>query len=117
GQSGMATGTTAWSIPSVTLGTKATVITLTAVDVTGKTTSTTLTVQRPVAVVKPTVKIYTPTTATSYITAETGVVVAGIATGAITQVTWTNSAGGSGKAFTTTTATDTTSATWSTSRI
>jgi len=101
GQTGLAAGTTAWSIPSVTVdGT--TVLTVKATDKSGNSTSATLVLTRA-DLSSPTVKIYTPTTASSYTTTASSLVLGGIASDdvAVTQLTWTNGSA-SGAAFGTT---------------
>ena len=101
GQIGVATGTTSWSIPAVTLQFGVTtVVTVTAHDNSGNTTSVALAVTYTDAVV-PAVKIYSPTTGASFTTAATSVTIGGTATDnvGVTEVSWSNSQGGSGVMF------------------
>jgi len=102
GQSGVASGTTAWSIPSVNVD-ASTVLTVTATDKSGNSTRALLTLVRGDASA-PVIKIYTPTTAPSYSTTASSVVLGGTASDdrGIAQVAWSNSAGGGGVAFGTT---------------
>jgi hypothetical protein len=101
GQVGVAAGTTSWSIPAVTLtlGTT-TVVTVTAHDGSGNTTSVALSVSYNDSVA-PELKIYSPTTLTAFTTAATTVSLGGTATDnvAIAQVSWVNNLGGSGVGF------------------
>jgi hypothetical protein len=98
---GEATGTTAWSIPSVAvpLGTTV-VVTVTAYDNSGNTSSVALTIVNA-DTIKPTVKIYTPTTASSMTTTGSTVTLAGTASDnvGVTDVTWATDRGASGAAF------------------
>ena len=103
GQSGIASGTTAWSIPSVNVGAGTTVLTVTATDKSGNTARASLSLVRADAST-PVIKVYTPTTAASYSTAESSIVLGGTASDdtGVAQVSWSNSAGGNGVAFGTT---------------
>jgi hypothetical protein len=100
GQVGDAIGTTAWSIPSVTVTYGTTVVTVTAYDNSGNTSSLTLSIVYA-DTTKPVVKIYTPTTAGSMTTSMSSVTVAGTATDnvGVTQVTWATDRGVTGAAF------------------
>ena len=101
GQIGVASGTTAWSIPSVTVD-GATVLTVKATDKSGNSTSATLLLSRS-DLSAPSVKIYTPTTAASYTTTAGSLVLGGTASDnvAVTQLTWSNG-NASGDSFGTT---------------
>ena len=110
GQMGDAVGTTAWTIPSITVPLGTTVVTVTAHDHSGNASSLSLSVVN-VDTVKPAVKIYTPTTASAMTTAASTVTLAGTATDnvGVTQVTWATDRGATGTAFGT--------ASWSTGSI
>jgi hypothetical protein len=98
GQVGVATGTTSWSIPSVTLTYGATtIVTVTAHDNSGNTTSIALNVTYSDSSA-PVVKIYSPTTQASFSTTSSNVAIGGTASDnvGVTQVSWSNSQGGSG---------------------
>ena len=99
GVSGVATGTTAWTVASVALSPGANVITVTARDAAGLTATDTLTVTRADGGA-PTVTISTPTTATTHSTTEFLMAVGGTATDdvGVTAVTWVSDRGGSGTA-------------------
>jgi len=104
GQVGVASGTTAWTIPSITLPLGApTLITVTAHDNAGNSSSVVLSATYADASV-PVVKFYSPTTASAFKTPGTTVVIGGTASDnvGVTQVSWTNDRGGSGTAFGTT---------------
>jgi hypothetical protein len=99
GGSGLATGTSAWSVASVALSPGANVITVTARDAAGQSSSDTVTVTRTDGDT-PTVSISTPTAnPTLSVTAPT-IALGGTAADnfGITQVNWTNDRGGSGLA-------------------
>jgi hypothetical protein len=100
GQTGDAIGTTSWSIPAITVALGTTVVTVTAYDNSGNTASVTLAIVYA-DTSKPTVKIYTPTTAASFSTAKASVTVAGTALDnlGVTQVTWSTDRGANGTAF------------------
>jgi hypothetical protein len=102
GQVGVAVGTTTWSIPSVSVPLGTTVVTVTAHDSSGNTSNLTLTVVNADAT-KPTVKIYTPTTAAAITmpVSASAVTLAGTASDnvGITRVTWATDRGASGAAF------------------
>ena len=100
GQSGDAVGTTAWSIPAITVPMGTTVLKVTAYDNTGNTSSVSLAVVYADST-KPAVKIYTPSTGSSVTIRATSVTIAGTAldnTG-VTQVTWSTDRGATGTAF------------------
>ena len=104
GQVGVATGTTAWTIPSITLPLGApTLVTVTAHDNAGNSSSVVLSATYADASA-PVVKFYSPTTASAFKTPGTNVVIGGTASDnvGVTQVSWTNDRGGSGTAFGTT---------------
>ncbi len=97
GGSGTCTGTTSWSASGIALYEGANVITVTAQDTAGNTTSTILTVNTPIDEL-PTVIIGSPTGYDSYSTNDDTLNISGTASDVtgITQVTWTNDKGGSG---------------------
>ena len=103
GQTGVATGTSSWSIPSVNVEPGSSLLTVTAIDKSGNTTQTTLTLVRGDSSA-PVVKIYTPTTAAGYTTTATTLILGGTASDdtTVAQVMWANAAGGSGAAYGTT---------------
>ena len=98
GGSGTATGSTSWtaSVP-IQLGTN--VLTVTAQDAAGNTATASLTVTG-VGAVPPTVAITSPTSSSIYSTTSSSLTLGGTAADnvGVTQVTWVNSAGGSGTA-------------------
>ena len=104
GGSGTATGTTAWSAAGVPLLVGSNIVTVTARDAAGNTSTDVLTITRTADAVAPVVAITTPTSATTFSTSATTRTVGGTASDAngINQVTWVNSAGGSGTATGTT---------------
>jgi hypothetical protein len=103
GGSGTATGTTAWSVASITLQAGSNVITVTARDAAGNTATDVLTVTAP-DTSAPTVTITQPTSSATLSTTTTTVNVSGTASDnvGVTQVTWSNDRGGSGAATGTT---------------
>ena len=112
GGSGTATGTTSWSVSSVTLQSGDNLITVTARDAAVNTGTDTLTVTyTPPDTQNPTITITSPTSSATYSTTNSTITLSGTASDSVgvTQVTWSNSRGGSG------TATGTTS--WSVSTI
>ena len=113
GGSGTATGTTSWSVSGIVLLSGQNVLTVTASDAAGNTSTDTLTVTyTPADTTLPTVTITTPTSAATHTAASaTPLSLGGTASDnvAVTQVSWSNDRGGSG------TATGTTS--WSVSGI
>jgi|GEM_PF-1415516 len=101
GGSGAAQGTTSWSIASVQLSEGTNVITVTASDAAGNHKSDTLTVTYTAPdQTAPTVTIQSPTSSSSYSTDSSTISLAGSASDnvGVSQVTWSNSAGGSGSA-------------------
>ena len=104
GGSGTATGTTSWSAANIALTAGSNVITVTARDAAGNTSTDVLTVTRTLDTTAPAVAISTPTSATTFSTRASTLTVGGTASDAVgvTQVTWVNSAGGSGTATGTT---------------
>ena len=112
GGSGTATGTTSWSVSGIVLLSGQNVLTVTASDAAGNTSTDTLTVTyTPADTTLPTVTITTPTSAATHTASATPLSLGGTASDnvAVTQVSWSNDRGGSG------TATGTTS--WSVSGI
>ena len=111
GGSGTATGTTSWSVATITLQSGSNVLTVTATDAAGNTRTDTLTVTYTPDTTKPTVTITSPTSSATRSQIGSTITLGGSASDnvAVTQVSWTNSRGGSG------TATGTTS--WSTATI
>ena len=104
GGSGTATGTTGWSA-SVALLSGVNVLTVTAHDAAGNTSTDTLTVTyTPADTTRPTVTITGPTSATNYATGTTPLTLSGTASDnvGVTQVSWVNDRGGSGTATGTT---------------
>jgi hypothetical protein len=105
GGSGGATGTTSWSVAGIALQPGSNVITVTARDAANNVATATLTVTYDVPdTTLPTVTISAPTGSGSYTTNTTPLTVSGSASDnvGVTQVTWVNSAGGSGTATGTT---------------
>jgi hypothetical protein len=105
GGSGVATGTTSWSVTGITLQSGANVITVTARDAANNTRTASLTVTYTAAdTAAPAVSITAPTSLSMYTTSATPLTVGGTASDAVgvTQVTWVNSRGGSGTAIGTT---------------
>ena len=100
GQVGTAIGTTAWSIPAITVSLGTTVVTVTAYDNSGNASSVTLSIVYA-DTSKPAVKVYMPTTAASMTTSAALLTLAGTATDnvGVTQVTWATDRGASGTAF------------------
>ena len=98
GGSGTATGTTAWTASGIALQTGTNVLTVTARDAAGKTATATLTVTFDTT--PPSVGITSPTTNATYTATASPLTLGGIAADnvGVTQVTWTNSRGGSGTA-------------------
>jgi Glucodextranase, domain B/Bacterial Ig domain len=95
GGSGTASGTTSWSATGIALSFGTNVITVTARDEAGNTGTDILTVTRGSP---PIVTITSPTTSSTYSTTGGTVNIGGTASDdvGVTQVTWTNSRGGSG---------------------
>ena len=100
GQSGDAVGTTSWSIPVVTVPMGTTVVKVSAYDNAGNVASLSLAITYA-DTSKPTVKIYTPTTASSLTTFASSVTIAGTALDnvGVTQVTWATDRGATGTTF------------------
>lgn len=102
GGGGTASGTAAWSVASIALQLGANVITVTARDAAGNTATDTLTVtySLPGDTIPPAVTITVPTSAVVFDTTVAAVGISGTASDAVgvTQVTWSNSRGGSGTA-------------------
>jgi hypothetical protein len=99
GGSGTATGTTSWSIALVALQEGSNIITVTASDAAENMESTTIAINyTPEDVIAPVVSITSPTIDGTYQTSEESLAVSGLASDNIniTQVTWSNSSGGSG---------------------
>jgi hypothetical protein len=112
GGSGTASGTASWSVASVSLQSGSNLITVTARDAAGNTSTDVVTVTYTVAdTTAPAVTITTPTSAATFAATGSAVALGGTASdnAGVLQVTWSNSRGGSG------TATGTTS--WSVSSV
>src|SRR4029450_8679049 len=112
GGSGIAGGTTTWSVPGIALQPGANVLTVTARDAAGNLGTATLTgAYTPPDTTVPTVSITAPTAAATYTTNVSPLTLGGSAADnvGVTQVTWSSDRGPSG------TATGTTS--WSASGI
>ena len=99
GGSGVASGTTAWSIPAILLKAGTNVIAVTAQDNAGYKTTKTFTATLTDADA-PVVTITTPTTASAFSTGNESVTLGGTASDAsgVTQVTWVNDKGSNGTA-------------------
>ena len=105
GGSGTASGTTSWSVGSITLQSGSNVITVTARDAANNLNTDVLTVTYNVAdTTNPTVTINSPTTGTSYTASSGTLSLGGTASDnvGVAQVTWSNSLGGGGTASGTT---------------
>ncbi len=105
GGSGSATGTTSWSAAGISLGEGENVVTVTARDAAGNTATDILTVVYTIPdATAPAVTITSPTSGTGYDTNSASLNIGGTASDAVgvTQVSWTNSRGGSGSATGTT---------------
>jgi Domain of unknown function (DUF4082)/Bacterial Ig-like domain/Bacterial Ig domain len=104
GGSGNATGTTSWSVSSITLQSGANILTVTARDAAGNTSTDTLTVTYNPDVTQPAVTITSPTSNATLTVTTSPMTLGGTASDniAVTQVSWTNSRGGSGTATGTT---------------
>jgi predicted secreted hydrolase len=112
GGSGIASGTTSWSVPSIALQSGANLITVTARDAAGNQGSATLTVtyDPPVSstssdTIAPTIEILGPTTSPSYTTSSSAVTLGGTASDNIEviSVIWANNRGGTGIVYGSTT--------------
>ena len=105
GGSGTATGTTSWSVSGVVLQSGANVLTVTARDAAGNTSTDQLTVTYNVPdTIAPVVTITSPTSASSTTVQLASLNLGGTSSDAVgvTQVTWANDRGGSGTATGTT---------------
>jgi hypothetical protein len=101
GGSGNATGTNNWSVSGVVLQSGSNVLTITARDAAGNTSTDTLTVTyNPADNIAPVVTITSPTSNSTTTVTSTPLSIGGTATDAVgvTQVTWVNNRGGSGTA-------------------
>ncbi len=100
GASGIAAGTSSWSVPSISLQPGANVITITARDASNNTATDVLTVTFVDDTQAPIVAIALPTTAATYSTATSSLALSGTAADnvAVSDVRWSNSQGGSGLA-------------------
>ena len=108
---GTATGTTTWSIPSVTVSSGINVVTVTAHNAAGQSVAATITITyTPSGAGAPAIAILSPSTSGQYGATNSTVAISGSAGAGVTQVTWANSANG-----TSGTATGTTS--WSVASI
>ena len=103
GGSGIAAGTTSWTVAGIPLQAGANIITITARDSAGLTASDSVTVTRTDSDA-PTVSVVTPTSSATYATNVQTVTLAGTSTdpGGVAAVTWSNSQGGGGTAVGTT---------------
>lgn len=103
GGSGVASGTTGWSVPSIALQAGDNVITVTARDAAGMTATDTLTVTRSDGGT-PVVTITTPTSGATHSTSQATVALSGSASDdlGVTAVSWASDRGGSGAATGTT---------------
>ena len=103
GGSGTASGTTAWTVPAVALKPGANVITVTARDAAGNTSTDSITVTMADGAA-PFVAITTPSTSPDFTTANATIALRGTASDAsgVALVTWSNSKGGAGTAAGTT---------------
>src|SRR5205085_1125940 len=98
GGSGTASGTTSWSVASVTLQSGSNVLTVTARDANGNTRTDTLTVTYSPDITRPNISILTPTANSTMTTTATTITLGGSASDniGVTLVSWTNNRGGSG---------------------
>ncbi|MCR4346533.1 MAG: right-handed parallel beta-helix repeat-containing protein [Sulfuricaulis sp.] len=108
GGGGTASGTTAWNASGITLQSGSNTLTVTARDAAGNTATDTLVVTYSTTIpgdtTAPVVTISSPTSASGYTTTSGTMTLAGSASDnvGVTQVTWSNSRGGSGTASGTT---------------
>ncbi|MEJ0084588.1 MAG: DUF4082 domain-containing protein [Pseudomonadota bacterium] len=104
GGSGTATGTTSWSVASITLQSGSNVLTVTARDAAGNTRTDTLTVTYAPDTTQPSVTITSPTSNATRTQSGSTITLGGTASDnvAVTQVSWVNNRGGSGNASGTT---------------
>ena len=106
GGSGFSSGTTSWSVPSVSLQSGTNVITVAAQDAAGNRGTDVLTVSyTPPDTTAPTVSIASPTTSSTFTASSGSLTIGGTAADAVgvTQVGWVNDRGGAGTASGTTT--------------
>jgi pimeloyl-ACP methyl ester carboxylesterase len=107
GGSGVGSGTTSWSTSGIALQSGTNVLTVNAQDAAGNVGRDTLTVTLNVTIndtTPPSININSPTSSSSYTTTGNTLTLRGTATDnvGVTQVTWSNSRGGSGTASGTT---------------
>jgi hypothetical protein len=107
GGNGVASGTTSWSVSSIPLASGTNTITVQARDAAGNLANDVLTVTQSTTssdTTAPAVKITGPTSSPNYRTRATSITVSGTSSDnvGVTQVAWTNAAGGSGTATGTT---------------
>jgi hypothetical protein len=100
GVSGNASGTGSWSATGVTLLSGSNVLTVTARDAAGNTSTDTLTITYNPDTTQPNVTITSPTSNATHTVTSANLTLGGTASDnvAVTQVSWTNSRGGSGTA-------------------
>jgi len=105
GGSGTASGTTSWSASGIVLQSGQNVLTVSARDAAGNSSTDTPTVTYNPDVVAPSISIATPTSNTTFATSLASLNIGGNASDGVgvTQVTWSNSRGGNGTATGTTT--------------
>jgi Big-like domain-containing protein/parallel beta helix pectate lyase-like protein len=103
GGSGTATGRASWTASGIALQPGTNVLTVTASDAAGNTATDIVTVTR-IDATAPAVTITSPTAGPTYTTAASSITLGGTTSDdvGVTQVTWTNSRGGSGAAIGTT---------------
>ena len=105
GGSGSASGTTSWSVSTINLQEGDNLITVTAHDAAGNTSTDTLTVTyTPPDTQDPVITITSPTSSPTYDTSNSTINIGGTASDnvGVTSVTWSNDKGGSGSASGTT---------------
>jgi hypothetical protein len=107
GGNGVASGTTKWSVSSIPLASGTNTITVQARDAVGNLANDVLTVTQSTTssdTMAPAVTITGPTSSATYSTRATSITVSGTSSDnvGVTQVAWTNAAGGSGTATGTT---------------
>jgi hypothetical protein len=105
GGSGTASGTTSWTVAGIVLQSGQNILTVTARDAAGNSSTDTLTVTYNPDTTAPVISIATPTTNTTFSTSLATLNIGGNSSDAVgvTQVTWSNSRGGTGTASGTTT--------------
>jgi len=96
GDSGVAQGTTKWSVPAVPLKPGTTTVTVMATTVSGDVASDVLTVSRPEEL--PKLKVTSPTDDSQWTSVAGTVALRGTATDNVTRVTWRTDSGASGTA-------------------